>query len=83
VRRRYQGRSRTGSRLFGAAEAAGFGRTPGQRALRKPYLAAARSLTDETTWQAAYTEGRSKAVESTISRALENTTNLDKGPSPA
>ena len=78
-----RGEAGLAARLFGAAEAAGFGRTPGQRALRKPYLAAAPSLTDETTWQAAYTEGRSKAVESTISRALENTTNLDKRPTPA
>jgi hypothetical protein len=66
------------ARLFGSAEAAGFGRTPGQRALREPYLASARSLANETIWQAAYAEGWSTAVESTVSRALENTTNLDE-----
>jgi tetratricopeptide (TPR) repeat protein len=66
------------ARLFGAAEAAGYGHTPAQRALREPYLVAARSLADETTWQAAYTEGRSNAVESIVSRALENITNRDE-----
>ena len=70
-----RGEAGLSARLFGSAEAAGYGRTPGQRALREPYLAAARSLTDETTWQAAYAEGRSKAVDSAISRALERTTN--------
>ena len=66
------------ARLFGAAEAAGYGHTPGQRALREPYLAAARSLADETTWRAAYAEGRSTAIERIISRTLENTTNSDE-----
>jgi tetratricopeptide (TPR) repeat protein len=72
------GEARLSARLFGAAEAAGYGRTPGQRALREPYLAAARSLTDETTWQAAYTEGRSTVVERIIPRALGNTTNSEE-----
>jgi predicted ATPase/class 3 adenylate cyclase len=72
------GKADLSARLFGAAEAAGYGLTPGKRALREPYLAAARSVTDETTWQASYAEGRSTAVERTISRALENATNRDE-----
>jgi predicted ATPase/class 3 adenylate cyclase len=60
------------ARLFGSAEAAGYGHTPGQRALREPYLAAARSLTDETTWQAAFAEGRSTAMERIIPRTIGN-----------
>ena len=66
-----RGEAEQAARLFGAAEAAGYGHTPGQRALREPYLAAARSLTDEITWQATYAEGRSTAVDSAISRVLE------------
>src|SRR5215218_7352129 len=58
-----RGESRLSARLFGAVEAAGFGHAPGQRALREPYLAAA------ATWQAAYAEGRSTSVDSTIYRA--------------
>ena len=59
------------ARLFGAAEAAGYRRTPAQRALREPYLTAARSLIDDTAWQAAYARGGSTAIEKTVSRALE------------
>jgi hypothetical protein len=73
-----RGEAGLSARLFGAAEAAGYGQKPAQRALREPYLAAACSLADETTWQAAYAEGWFTAVESTVSRALENTTNLDE-----
>jgi predicted ATPase/class 3 adenylate cyclase len=72
-----RGEAGLSARLFGAAEAAGYGHKPGQRALREPYLVAARSLVDETTWQAAYAEGRSTGVENAVSRALENTSNSD------
>ena len=61
--------------LFGAAEAMGYRGTPARGALREPYLAAARSLTDDATWRAAYAKGRSADIEKTISRALEGATN--------
>jgi Tetratricopeptide repeat len=70
-----RGEAGLSARLFGAAEAAGYGHKPRQRALREPYLVAARSQTDDTAWQAAYTEGRSTTVDSAISRALEKTAN--------
>jgi predicted ATPase/class 3 adenylate cyclase len=65
--------------LFGASEAAGCKHAPAQRALREPYLIYARSLTDDTTWQAAYGRGKSTAIEKTISLALEGATNGGEG----
>jgi predicted ATPase len=70
-----RGEARKSAILFGAAEAAGYQRTQAERALREPYLASARSLTDGTTWQAAFAEGRSTAMEIVISLALEGSTN--------
>jgi len=57
------GEAEWSARLFGAAEAAGYQRAPAQHALREPYLVAACSLTDGTTWQTACAEGRSAAIE--------------------
>jgi tetratricopeptide (TPR) repeat protein len=70
-----RGEAGRSARLFGAAEVSGYQSTPAQRALREPYLLAARSLTDRATWQAAFAEGRSRAIEVAISRALEEATN--------
>ena len=66
-----RGETGRSARLFGAAEAAGYKQTPAQRALREPYVTAARSLSDDASWQAAYDEGRSASIERTISRVLE------------
>jgi predicted ATPase/class 3 adenylate cyclase len=73
-----RGEAGLSARLFGAAEAAGYERRAGQHALREPYLVAARSLTDETIWQIAYAKGQSEAAETTISRAIENTTDSNE-----
>jgi hypothetical protein len=44
---------------------------PGERALQEPYLAAARSQLDETSWQEAWAQGRAMTLEEAISYALE------------
>ncbi len=70
-----RGEAGRSARLFGAAEAAGYRHTPAQRALRGPYLAAARSPTDQASWQEALAEGRSMTVEEAVFRTLEEATN--------
>jgi predicted ATPase/class 3 adenylate cyclase len=65
------GKARQSATFFGAAEGAGYQPTPAERALRRPYLDASRSLTDEATWQAAFTEGRSIGIEDALSGALQ------------
>ena len=61
--------------LWGAAEALreAIGSPPSSadRALVEPYLAEARSRTDEAAWLEAWTEGRSMAYEEAVSYALE------------
>ncbi|CAN5695057.1 LuxR family transcriptional regulator [soil metagenome] len=69
-----RGEARQSAILFGAAEATGYQRTPAERALREPYLVAARSSTDSATWEAAFTEGRSTTIEKAISQALRQNT---------
>jgi predicted ATPase/class 3 adenylate cyclase len=70
-----RGEAGRSARLFGAAEAAGYRYTPAQRALRGPYLAAARSPTDQASWREALAEGRSMTVEEAVFRTLEEATN--------
>ncbi|MGH3145924.1 MAG: ATP-binding protein, partial [Rubrobacter sp.] len=65
------GEAERSARLFGVAAALGYQRAPAERALREPYLIAARSRTDGATWSAAFAEGRSTAIERSISHALE------------
>ena len=65
-----RGEARQSAILFGAVEATGYQGTPAERALREPYLVAARGLTDGATWQAAFAEGRSTAMEIAISLGL-------------
>ena len=64
------------SRLFGAAEAlreaVGYQQEPRERALREPYLAAARPRLTEARWDAAWAEGRRLGFEESIAYALEN-----------
>jgi predicted ATPase/class 3 adenylate cyclase len=63
------------ARLFGASEALpeamGAPLEPGEMALQEPYLAAARSQVDETSWQEAWAEGRAMTLEEAIAYALE------------
>jgi tetratricopeptide (TPR) repeat protein len=63
------------ARLFGASEALrevmGVPPEPGERTLQEPYLAAARSQRDETSWQEAWAQGRAMTLEEAISYALE------------
>ena len=40
---------------------------PGDSALQEPYLSAARSQLDETSWQEAWAEGRAMTLEEAIS----------------
>jgi tetratricopeptide (TPR) repeat protein len=63
------------ARLFGAAwalrEAVGYRVVPRERALREPYLAAARDSTEETGWKEAWEEGRKMTFGEAISYALK------------
>ncbi len=63
------------ARLFGASEALreamGAPPEPGESALQEPYLGAARSQVDETSWQEAWAQGRAMTLEKAISYALE------------
>jgi predicted ATPase len=69
------GEAERAARLFGASEALpeamGAPLEPGERALQEPYLAAARSQLDETSWQEAWAQGRAMTLEEAISYALE------------
>jgi predicted ATPase len=67
------GEAERSARLFGAADALGYQHTPAERALREPYLAA-RSLTNGTTWQEAFAEGRSMSIEEVASCWLKGAT---------
>jgi DNA-binding CsgD family transcriptional regulator len=62
------------ARLFGAArtlhETIGYRHSADQRALRKPYLSAARSRLDEQTWEAEFAEGHSMAFEEAVEYAF-------------
>ena len=68
------GETKRATRLFGVAEAlreaVGYHQTPGERALREPYLATTRSRMDEAAWA----EGRVMTLEEAISYALEDGT---------
>jgi hypothetical protein len=65
-----RGEAQRAARLFGAAEAlreaVGYHQTPRERALREPYLAAARSRLSEAEWEVAFAEGQ--AMSLTITR---------------
>jgi predicted ATPase/DNA-binding SARP family transcriptional activator/DNA-binding CsgD family transcriptional regulator len=71
------------ARLFGAAEAlreeVGYQHLPEEDAMREPSLAAARSLLDEASWRAAWTEGRAMSMDQAIDSALSG----EKPTSPA
>jgi predicted ATPase/DNA-binding SARP family transcriptional activator/DNA-binding CsgD family transcriptional regulator len=73
------------ARLWGAAEAAredtGIALTPGERALHEPYLASARSLLGEATWEEALAEGRAMSLDRASEYAL-STEEPDPPPIP-
>ena len=62
------------ARLFGAArglrKALGYEQAPRARALREPYLAAARSRMNDAVWEAAFAEGQSMGLEEAVAYAL-------------
>jgi predicted ATPase/DNA-binding CsgD family transcriptional regulator len=68
-----EGKADRAARLFGAAqalrEAVGYQRTPRERALRTPFLAAVHSRLDKATWDAAFTEGVEMILEEAIDYA--------------
>jgi predicted ATPase/DNA-binding SARP family transcriptional activator/DNA-binding CsgD family transcriptional regulator len=78
-----RGEAERAARLFGAAwalhEALGYQQTPRERALREPYLAAARSRLDEASWDAAFAEGQ----EMTFEEAVEYTLSKDEETDPS
>jgi DNA-binding CsgD family transcriptional regulator/tetratricopeptide (TPR) repeat protein len=69
-----RGEAERAAKLFGVAEAlseaVGSQHVPEEDALRDPYLADARSRLDETSWRAAWAEGRAMSMEQAIDYAL-------------
>src|SRR5215207_1795180 len=63
------------ARLFGAAESlrgtVGYRQETREKALREPYLVAARAQLSESRWDAAWAEGRRLGFEEAIAYALE------------
>jgi tetratricopeptide (TPR) repeat protein len=66
-----RGEAERSARLFGTASTLGYQQAPAERALREPYLAAARSRLDEAVWKAAWEEGQAMTFEEAVSYALE------------
>jgi predicted ATPase/class 3 adenylate cyclase len=64
------------ARLSGAAgalrEAVGYHQAPRERALREPFLGAARSRLGEARWEAALAEGRAMTFDDAVAYALED-----------
>jgi hypothetical protein len=71
-----RGEEERAARLFGAAEtlreAVAYNQAPRERALREPFLGAARSRLEEATWEAAWAQGRAMTFEDAIAYALED-----------
>jgi predicted ATPase/class 3 adenylate cyclase len=69
-----RGEAERAARLFGACEALRelMGTLPesGERALQEPYVSAARSKLDESSWQEVWAEGRAMTLEEAVSYAL-------------
>jgi len=70
-----RGHSEGVARLFGAAETlrevVGYQQQPREQALRAPYLAAARSRSAASAWDAAWAEGRRLGFEEAVAYALK------------
>jgi tetratricopeptide (TPR) repeat protein len=70
-----RGEAERAARLFGASEVLrevmGTPPEPGDNALQEPYLSAARSQLDETSWQEVWAEGRAMTLDEATSYALE------------
>ena len=69
-----RGEDKRAARIFGAAhklnKTVGNYHTPAERALREPYLTSVRSRLDETSWEAAFAEGRAMTFEEAVEYAL-------------
>ncbi|HET6660653.1 MAG TPA: helix-turn-helix transcriptional regulator [Rubrobacter sp.] len=69
-----RGEAARAARLFGAAralhEATGYQQTLDERALRNPYLSAARSQLEEASWEATFAEGQAMTFEKAVEYAL-------------
>jgi non-specific serine/threonine protein kinase len=69
-----RGEAERAAKLFGVAEAlseaVGSQHIPEEDALREPYLAASRTQLDETSWRAAWAEGRAMSMEQAIEYAF-------------
>lgn len=69
------GETERAAKLFGAAEAlremVGYQQVPRERALREPYLTAARASTEEMAWEEAWELGREMTFEEAVIYALE------------
>jgi predicted ATPase len=70
-----RGEAERAARLFAACEALrevmGTPPEPGDSTLQEPYLSAARSQLDETSWQEVWAQGRAMTLDEAISYALE------------
>ena len=73
-----RGEAERSAQLFGTAKSLGYQQAPAERALREPYLAAARSRLDEAAWEAALAEGQMMTFEEAVAYALEEEADADK-----
>jgi ATP/maltotriose-dependent transcriptional regulator MalT len=82
-----QGDAEQAARLFGAAEAlreaVGSRQEPRERALREPYLEAARSRMSEAAWEKVFIEGRTMGMEEAVEYAFAKEEKTDPLATPA
>jgi DNA-binding CsgD family transcriptional regulator/tetratricopeptide (TPR) repeat protein len=71
-----RGEAKRAAKLFGAAEAlreaVGYWQESRERALREPYLVAARSQLDEAIWEVAFAEGYTMGLEGAFRYAISD-----------
>jgi ATP/maltotriose-dependent transcriptional regulator MalT len=82
-----RGEAERAMRLFGAAEAlreaVGYWQEHRERALREPYLTAARSRMDEASWESAFAAGQAMSFEEAAEYALSKEADPDRPTFPA
>jgi predicted ATPase/DNA-binding SARP family transcriptional activator/DNA-binding CsgD family transcriptional regulator len=82
-----RGEAERATRLFGAAEAlreaVGYWQEHRERALREPYLTAARSRMDQASWESAFAAGQAMVFEEAAEYALSKEADPDRPTFPA
>jgi predicted ATPase/DNA-binding CsgD family transcriptional regulator len=82
-----RGEAERAAKLFGAAEAlrdaGGYWQEYRERALREPYLTAARSRMDQASWESAFAAGQAMVFEEAAEYALSKEADPDRPTFPA